>query len=70
MKPWLVTCVEILLKPACVFAPIVVKGTHVSVAYMMRQPEGVDINYGIWESQDSGSNYSIFVCDPKHILKQ
>lgn len=41
-KPWLVTCVEIPLKPACVFAPIVVKGTHVSVAYMMRQPEGVD----------------------------
>jgi hypothetical protein len=30
------------LKPACVFAPIVVKGTHVSVAYMMRLPEGVD----------------------------
>jgi hypothetical protein len=42
MKPWLVTCVEILLKPACVFAPIVVKGTHVSVAYMMLQPEGDD----------------------------
>jgi hypothetical protein len=42
MKPWLVTCVEILLKPACVFALIVVKGTHVSVAYMMRQPEGDD----------------------------
>jgi hypothetical protein len=41
-KPWLVTCVEIPLKPACVFAPIVVKGTRVSVAYMMRQPEGVD----------------------------
>jgi hypothetical protein len=41
-KPWLVTCVEILLKPACAFAPIVVKGTRVSVAYMMRQPEGVD----------------------------
>jgi len=20
------------------------------------------INYGVWESQDSGSNYSIFVC--------
>jgi hypothetical protein len=42
MKPWLVTCVEIPLKPACVFAPIAVKGMHVSVAYMMRQPEGVD----------------------------
>ena len=39
-KPWLVTCVEILLKPACAFAPIVVKGTHVSVAYMMSATGG------------------------------
>jgi hypothetical protein len=42
MKPWLVICVEIPLKPACVFAPFVAKGTHVSVAYMMPLPEGVD----------------------------